>query len=425
MKIEDVRTEKNGDRPRIAATVTWEDCDRPKQEVYFETDKAFFDGLSPNPHAFLVGGILPAMRHGEERVLVDGEICPDLRDGLITVMSWMKSWYYGPDKKLVTIEAKTSSGKRARTQERAGCFFSGGVDSLGMLRNNRLHYPLDHPSSIKDGILIYGQNWESDARPETFERAVAELSEVTRDAGITLIPIYTNVRSLDEETKFFQYQFHAAVLAAVAHALAARFSAMLISSSSHIPNLFLRKREHFGPWGSHPLIDPWYSSSDMKIRHEDLSMSRIDKIRLIAQWDAGLQNIKVCPPNYPGENCGVCEKCVRTELGLLALGVLDKTRAFPLNDLSADLITQFQIDEDKMQFYLELLQPLANIGRDDLVQAIEHIRKKLKKRESKLRKKVRQYKLGVKSKVKQFDSEYLNGHLIKLKRSLSHSTKES
>ena len=424
MKIENLRTEKNGDRSRVAATVTWEDCDRPKQEVYFETDEAFSDGLSLNPHAFLVGGILPAMRHGEERIFVDGEICPELRGGLITVMSWMKTWYYSPDRKLVTIDSKTRSGKPMRNQERAGWFFSGGIDSLGTLRNNRLNYPLDHPLSIKDGILIYGQNWESDDRPATFERAVEELSAVTQDAGITLIPLYTNVRCLDEESEFFQYQFHGAVLAAVAHALAARLGVMVISSSSHIPNLSLRKRKHFSPWGSHPLIDPCYSSSDMKIRHEDLAMSRLDKVRLISQWDAGLQNIKVCPPNYPGDNCGVCEKCIRTELALLVLGVLDKTRAFPLDDLNEELVSRFRLKEDTVQFYLELLQPLTNIGRYDLVRAIEHIRKNSQKRESGLKKKIKQYELDMKARIKQLDSKYFNGHLIRIKRSLSNSKGE-
>lgn len=424
MKIENLKAERSGNRQRVSAEVMWEDCDRPKQEIYFETDEAFSDALSCNPHAFLVGAILPAMRHGEERIVVEGEVCPELRGGLITVMSWMKTWYYDSDKKLVTIEAKTVSRKPTRTRERAGCFFSGGVDALGMLRNNRLHYPLDHPLSIKDGILIYGQNWESDNHPATFERAVEQLSEVTRDAGITLIPVYTNVRCLDEESEFFKYQFHGAVLGAVAHALANRFSVVMIAASSHIPNLFLRKMKHFLPWGSHPLIDPWYSSNDMIIRHEDLALSRLDKLRLISQWDAALQNIKVCPPNYPGDNCGICEKCIRTELGLLAVGVLNKTRAFPMNDLSANLISGLCINEDTLQFYLEALQPLADIGRYDLVRAIEQIRKNSKKRESRPKKKTKPYEFDL-SKIKQCVSKYLDGYLIRLKRAIKNNYKSA
>ena len=125
MKIENLRSEKEGNRARVAATVTWEDCDRPTQEVYFEVDEEFADGLSCNPHAFLVGCVMPALHHREERVFVDGEVCPELRDGLVTAMGLIRHWYYGPGHLLVQIEAKTRSNMpTARTPERAGSFLS-------------------------------------------------------------------------------------------------------------------------------------------------------------------------------------------------------------------------------------------------------------------------------------------------------------
>ena len=37
MRIEGLHSEKRGDRTRVAATVKWEDCDRPAYELYFET----------------------------------------------------------------------------------------------------------------------------------------------------------------------------------------------------------------------------------------------------------------------------------------------------------------------------------------------------------------------------------------------------
>jgi hypothetical protein len=37
-------------------------------------------------------------------------------------------------------------------------------------------------------------------------------------------------------------------------------------------------------------------------------------------------------------NCGKCEKCVRTMLGLLAVGAMDKTDAFPVKDVSRELV---------------------------------------------------------------------------------------
>ena len=71
-------------------------------------------------------------------------------------------------------------------------------------------------------------------------------------------------------------------------------------------------------------------------------------------------------------NCGKCEKCVRTMLGLLAIGALDKTEAFVEDDVSPDLLSGFSITiRHRESFYRELLEPLKARGRDDLVHDIE------------------------------------------------------
>ena len=69
MKIEDLRSEKNNGWSRVAATVSWEGSDWPKQEVYFEPSEAFEDGLKCNPDAFLVACAIPAMHYGEKKGL--------------------------------------------------------------------------------------------------------------------------------------------------------------------------------------------------------------------------------------------------------------------------------------------------------------------------------------------------------------------
>lgn len=412
MKIENLRSERKGNRARVAARVGWEDCDRPTQEVYFETEEEFAHGLSCNPNAFLSGCMVPALHHGEERISIDAEICPELRDGLITAMNWIRLWYYGAERRLVRIEAKTQSSlPTSRTPERAGFFFSGGIDSLATLRANRLNFPLGHPGSFKDALIIYGQNIESDNRPETFEQAVTALSDVAKDAGITLIPVYTNIRYLDEDRAFFS-RFHGSILASAAHAFARRLTVVSISASDHISALLLLNRQHIKPHGSHPLLDPNYSSSDLRIRHDGITLSRLDKTKLVADWDVALQNIKVCQPNWPGKNCGRCEKCVRTMLALLAVGALDKTNAFTLDDISEDQVSKirtkkpttrndYTVEDD----YLELIAPLAERGRHDLVRAIEHLIARSRYRETHLQ-----------AMIKRFDRRYLNSSLARFKR---------
>jgi hypothetical protein len=413
MRIENLRSEKKGDRARVAATVSWEDCDRPTQEVYFETDEAFADSLSCNPHAFLVGCIVPAMHYGEERVFLDAEICPELREGLITAMSWLRHWYYDPDRQLVRIEAKTRSDlPTPRTPERAGFFFSGGIDSLATLRSNRLNFPLEHPGSIKDGLLVYGLEIDE---PEAFEHVMSSLSKVARDAGVTLIPVYTNVRCLDDDWGFWEYEWQGAVFSAIAHAFSQRLTVVSVASSDDIPSLGLVNSKMFQPLGSHPLIDPNYSSSDLRIRHDGIALSRLDRARLVADWDVALQNIRVCNKSERYRsgmlNCGRCEKCVRTMLELLALGALDKTRAFPVDDVSEELVPARRLEPGEEYgvaiYYLELLPHLAERGRHDLVRAIEYRIAVYLDREP-----------GWRGRIKRFDRKYLDGNLARFKRAI-------
>jgi len=418
MKIKNLRIEKKDKRVRSCASVVWEDSDRPSQQIYFDTTEEFSERLLANPNAFLIGGILPALRHGEKRIFVEGEVCPELKDNLRTVMEWLRLWYHTPDQKLIRIESKVqTSAKDIKLSQRVGMFFSGGVDSLGTLRANHLNYSPEHPGFIKDGLMIYGQNIESNTDPDTFEKAVSNLSNVAADAGLDLIPVYTNVRSLDEDTDFFCKQFHGAILGATAHAFSKCLGSIIISASDDFASLGIQKVKSCKPWGSHPLLDPNYSSSELHLRYEGLYLSRLDKIRLIAGWDVALQNIKVCAPNYPGVNCGKCEKCIRTQLELLAVGMLDKTRAFPFNDLSEDHIRRILLKPDSSNrwsaqaTYLQMIPPLKEKGRYDLVRAI----KDLIERSNNPKKS----KKTLKKKVWEVDQKYLHGMIVNLKHRTS------
>ena len=371
MQISSFKFIQNGNRKRVMATVQWEDCDRPDQQIYIETEKTFAKDLSLNPHAFLVGCIIPAMHFGERRIFLDGEICPTLREGLETVMAVMKEWTQGKYKPLY-IEAKTRSVvSNFNNHKRAGLFLSGGMDSLAALRINKKIYPKQHPGSIKDCLLVHGFDIggviERGMKYHVFDRAKMALLEVAKDAKVTLIPVYTNIRHLCDERELWLDRFFGAVLAAVAHAFSARLNLVYIASSYDIPNLTT--------CGSHPLLDPAYSSYDLRIIHRDLALSRLEKLRIVADWDVAFQNLRVCLANVPDRlNCGKCEKCIRTMTELLAIGALDKTKAFAENDVTPEQLAQFDITiRHRDSFYKEMIAPLKEQGRDDLVKTINEM----------------------------------------------------
>ena len=412
MKIENLRTENTDNRVRVAATVIWEDCDRPVQELYFETQEEFANSLSCNPHAFLVACIMPAMYFGEERVSIDAEICPELRDGLITAMGWLHHWFYKPEHKLFRIEAGRKHKVSPLTEPpRAGIFFSGGIDALGTLRANHLNYPSDHPGYIKDGILVCGLEVRD---ADKFEHVFSSVSALAQDAGINLIPVYTNIRNLgpDDDEDFWRdfwvNEFMGPCFAAIAHAFSKRFSVVSINSSYDIPNQI--------PHGLHPMIDPNCSSSDLRIRHEGITLSRFDKTKLIAGWDVALKYLRVCNRSELYEsnvmNCGSCEKCVRTRLALLASGAPEKIPAFPDQHITADLINKaVTLAPNTFVLYEELLAPLAEIGRYDLVHAIKLQLARYHKSQKK-----QVWRKSLIDPVLKFDEKHFKGNLRKVKR---------
>jgi hypothetical protein len=412
MRIENLRSEKKDNRARVAATVIWENYAHKAQEIYFETVEEFGDALSCGPHAFLVACTMPAMYFGEERVLIDGEICPELRDGLMTSMVWFRHWWYTPERKLVQIEGATrSNGSGPRKQERAGFFLSGGIDSLATLRANRLHYPLQDPGSIKDALLVYGLEVRE---PNIFDYVMNSVSVLAKDAALTLIPVYTNIRCLGPDDdmqfwgKFWINEFMGAAFAAIAHALSNRLTLVSINSCHDIPNII--------PYSSHPLVNPNYTSSDLRIRHWGITLSRFAKTKLISDWDVAIQHLRVCNRTEyyrPGMlNCGKCEKCVRTMLALVACGVLGKTHAFPVQDVSEELVmAAVHLAANTFPLYGELIAPLAEKGRHDLARAIEQkIASYHRSEERKRRRK------ALIDPIVEFDEKNLGGALRKLKR---------
>jgi hypothetical protein len=411
MKIEDIRLEQHGSRARLSANITWEDNERGAQELYFETEEEFADALSCNPHAFLVACIMPAMRYNEKRLSIKEEICPELKEGLTIAMGWFRHWYdhYRPEQELVRIEAKVQKHlSPVATKRRAGFFFSGGIDSLATLVANRNNYPLEHPGSIKYGLLVCGFEVQE---PTCFIHVNDALAALAEDAGIELIPVYTNLRSIGpEDNKEFwnnfwiwRGEFMGAAFASIAHAFSNRLSVVSINSTYDIPNML--------PLASHPLIDPNYSSSDMRIRHDGIGLSRFTRTKLVAGWDIALRHLRVCNKSELYQkgmlNCGECEKCVRTMLALLAVGVLGRSRAFPVNDITEDIVRKtIQLHYSTNMFYAELINPLSEAGRRDLACVIEEELSKYAEA---------QKKMLMRQKIAEFDCRHLGSSLRKVR----------
>ena len=362
----------NSSEARIySATVSWEDRELPDQELILEIrDEAPEQSAHAEPcaDAFLAACFPLAAIHGEARIRIHGQPCPLLIEGLYTAHAWWTSWGGMPfPMPLIETFPRADCGVPAGPR-RGVAFLSGGVDGLHMLMQNHRRFGPDDPAYIRDALFIHGFDIGKRAynpELERFRKAFESLEPLAADAGVRLISCRTNLRHLPSKADFWYYRHNGAALAAVGHAAVLGSAFLFIAASHDIANPV--------PIGSHPTVDGLFSSQRITVVHDGARYPRFQKVRELAHWPAALGALRVCPGDPGTElNCGVCEKCLRTRLELLAAGV-EETPALGPSLTPVELWDERVLGAvaDRAITYEDLLSPLRARGLRELCKVLE------------------------------------------------------
>jgi hypothetical protein len=381
MLIDNLACAKTAKGRRLSASVTWEEHDFPREELSFEFSAAtppgsreedrdsawLVAGDDIDADAFLAACFPLAAVHGEARVRAAGRACPMLIEGLRTAHCWWSLWggMSRPEPKIETAgRARTGSGDRRH----AIGFLSGGVDGLHTLMRNHQLYRRNDPAYISEVLFIHGFDIGKRRRdPQTahYEAALRRLEPVAAEAGVRLIACRTNLRHLPTRPNFWEGRHMGAGLAAVAHAatFGPAYAFVGGSYSLHVPV----------PWGSHFAVDGLFSSQRVAVIHDGSRFTRLDKVRDLSAWPAALDVLRCCPaPTDAGGNCGRCEKCMRTRLELLAVGV-EETNALGASCPPLALWDEIPASGvyERITFYEDVLPLLRERGYASLCHVIE------------------------------------------------------
>jgi len=284
---------------------------------------------------FLAGALPVAMTLGRP-LRVEGPVSAQLLANLASIQAiyhaWNSGWHVIP----VSAQPAQPVAPRGRG---VACFFSGGVDSFYML--------LKHLDEIDTLIFIHGFDIPLE-NTSLRARVSAAMGEVARTFAKPLIEVETNLKELLIRHAPWEYA-HGALLAGVALLLSPQFARIYIAAS-----------DAYGmavklPWGSHPLLDPLWSTEHTTIVHDGCEVMRIGKVARLAASDIALRWLRVCWENPNDEyNCGCCGKCLRTMASLRIVGALDRCKTFdrPL-DLAALARTRLFHNQSYLLPYLE------------------------------------------------------------------------
>lgn len=299
-------------------------------EVWFESDDV---RLRPSIEAFVSAFLIPSVARRlrlEATDAVDAAFAASLPRILDIARRW---WGYDvvlPRLDTVSVDPDPQRPAASRT---ALCF-GGGVDSFYTLLASGRH--------IDDLVFVHG----FDMPLTDFARAAAveeNLREIAGVLGARPIVIRTNLRTHAPFRVASWDRTHGGALAAVGHLLADVSATMLISAS------FFHGGWH--PWGSAWQLDPLWSGNGLTIEHVGADRSRADKLRVLRDEPLVRRYLRVCWANRPDLlNCSRCEKCIRNQVILAGLGVLEHFRTFESPDTLAARIADVPRIRDPLVF---------------------------------------------------------------------------
>jgi hypothetical protein len=372
MLIRNIQEMHENGQYRVQADVTLES--RPLQETLFISVPAAQAGwIRPHPNAFMVGTAMAAMWNGESRMEIDGGVDPQLRARLTMAMRLMKHWQHSPLRPPEILAPSAVRPLADTTHSTTALFLSGGVDSLASLYWNASQYREGDPRRVGVAFFAHGLDVGDPNKPDRLDvwnLGIQKLSVLCQELGVELVTVKVNLRNLAMNWRFYAKWQFASLLAAIAHTASSRIHRCIIT-----PDNVLEYTMH--PHGSHPWLNTYFGADFLEFITGDMEQfSRLERVRILSAHPGVMNALRVCwdsaaiPEGYL--NCGRCAKCVRTMLEFMVCDQLVQTTAFPHKDVTPRMMRATHIRSHvELEYFLELIEPLEAIGRQDLATIIK------------------------------------------------------
>ncbi len=352
MKVSHLRHELRPGGVR-RSLVSLEFGDGALEELWFEAPEEI--PASDHGNSWLAMALPLASVLGED-LRLEMPVDPWLKQNAETLLKLWQRWYPQWAKPL-RIHAETL--EPGCPEPAVVSTFTAGIDSYFTV--------LRHPE-CRHYIHVLGLDMPLWKR-ESHARLTARLEETAASMGARLFRLATNLR----ETRWGKLPWEnfssGAALSGALLQLEAAFGTGLIPSSFDIGV------EH--PWGSHPLSDPLYSASTMRILHDGASHTRTEKTEFVVQFPIVLETLHVCFVGQDAHgqdetNCSRCGKCYRTMLALDVLGKLAECRTFDHSKYRVELAACMDgVHPNNRALLLEVRRLAIRQGRQDIVRQLD------------------------------------------------------
>jgi len=307
------------------------------------------DGVSD---ALFPLGLLLAMATDGTLVL-ESPVSARLIENAEVIQDILLSWHgHRLRRAELEVVARPSDQAVTRADGVASCF-TGGVDSFYTL--------LKHRDEITTLVYVHGFDIPL-ARKALYDATASHLRAVAADVGTELIEMASNLKS------FYPTPWatitHGPALVAIGMILSGSHGTLLLPASHTYSQLYR--------WGTHPLLDPLWSTDGLTIVHDGAEASRVRKTVALADFPAAQQHLRVCWQNTGAYNCGKCNKCMRTKTCLRLAGKLELFRTFDhVVDVAAVRATQIS-NASELSFVVENRDFAREVGDEEIADALTY-----------------------------------------------------
>lgn len=266
-------------------------------EIFFASRDVELDA---NPESFVAAILVPALVAGRP-IEVEAPLQPGWKEDLERMMEIIERfWKYPP----ISITGSVTANPFKPVNNRAGVFFSGGVDAF--------HTLLCSPS-VDALVFVRGFDLRLNERYDAMARIQEEETRrIAASRGLEAIVVRTSIRAHPLQNLITWRRANGGGMAAVGHTLRRHLGTIRIASSCEgDADSYLR--------GSHPQTDPFWQAGAITIDHFGAEQSRLEKIIAISHDEDAARSLRVCwqKPTTERLNCCRCEKCLRTMLLLI------------------------------------------------------------------------------------------------------------
>ena len=203
-----------------------------------------------------------------------------------------------------------------------GTGISCGVDSLHALvcqtaskfvRHNITHLTFNN----------VGSHGEGESAKKLYEERLKRPKRFAQEYGFEFVASDSNLQDVIKQMHFKTHTYSSMF---AVYCLQKLYSVYYYASSGYHYDEFTLTHTEANSCGSYEMLSlPLLSTHNLRIYSEGEGLSRMEKLKAVVEYEPAHKYLNVCLND--GDNCNRCEKCVRTLLGLDALGALDKFNA--------------------------------------------------------------------------------------------------